>query len=133
MDSIRSVWKFLRSMRFAIILLVLLTAACALASFVTQGQTYAWYAQAYGERRAAVIMALHLDDAYHSVWFVVLTAFLCLNLFLCNIVRVPGLLRRMKSLTDNREKAGIWGAWICHLGVILLILGFGLGQALKEE
>ena len=34
-------------MRFAIILLLILVAACSAGSLVTQGQTYAWYAQQY--------------------------------------------------------------------------------------
>ena len=32
-----------------------------------------------------------------------------------------------------RNRAGLWGAWICHLGILLLILGFSLGQMTKEE
>ena len=31
------------------------------------------------------------------------------------------------------NKAGFWGAWICHLGILLLILGFALGQMTAEN
>ncbi len=27
-----------------------------------------------------------------------------------------------------KNKAGIWGAWLCHLGMLIVIIGFGLGQ-----
>ena len=27
-----------------------------------------------------------------------------------------------------KNRAGIWGAWLCHLGMLIVILGFGLGQ-----
>lgn len=27
-----------------------------------------------------------------------------------------------------KNKAGIWGAWLCHLGMLIVITGFGLGQ-----
>ncbi len=27
-----------------------------------------------------------------------------------------------------KNKAGIWGAWLCHLGILIVITGFGLGQ-----
>ena len=27
-----------------------------------------------------------------------------------------------------KNKAGIWGAWLCHLGILIVIIGFGLGQ-----
>ena len=60
-------------MQFAIGLLVVLAAVCALGSFITQGQTYDAYAQLYGERTAGAIMALQLDDVFHAWWFVLLT------------------------------------------------------------
>lgn len=33
----------------------------------------------------------------------------------------------------NKNKAGIWGAWMCHLGMLIIIAGFGLGQMMKTE
>ena len=53
MDKAKKIWKFFTSMQFAVILLGILAAACAASSFVTQGQTYAWYASRYSERKAA--------------------------------------------------------------------------------
>ena len=161
-------------MPLAIGLLTVLAVACALSSLVTQGQPYSWYVSKYGERTAAVIIALHADDAYHSGWFLAITGFLCLNLIGCNLLRLPGLIRRFRRFrdpeaaaaaaptrteehlhnpetvfealrmptpkvgkdTEDREilfsvknRIGLWGAWICHLGILLLILGFALGQA----
>lgn len=165
-------------MPFAIILLVLLAGTCALGSTLAQGQSYDWYAAQYGERAAGLIMALRLDDAFHSGWFLGLTGVLCLNLILCNLIRLPSLRKRMKAFSDPeaafrapsaaeaegtgdplavfralhlREPAksaepegtsrlfsagnriGFWGAWICHLGILLLILGFTLGQLTLEQ
>ena len=56
-------------MTFAVILLVLLVVACAVGSFVKQGQTFDWYAASYSETAAAWIMALRLNDTFHSWWF----------------------------------------------------------------
>lgn len=111
-------------MRFAIILLVILAVVCSLGSLITQGQTYSWYASRYSERTAALIIALHLDDAFHSWWFILISSFLCINLVFCNIIRLPSLLKR---------PIGYWGSWICHVGVLLLILGYGLGQMTYKE
>ena len=178
MPTLKKIWKFIASMRFAIILLAVLAAACSAGSLITQGQSYAWYAQRYSERAAALILALRLDDAFHSPWFIVITAFLCLNLTLCNLMRLPQLLRRFRAegdaskalagegdvsasgvtdpkavfarlgmpkpaalkTADGREalfaskhRAGLWGAWVCHLGILLLILGFGLGQMTQKQ
>ena len=173
----KKIGRFLSSMPFAIALLVLLAAACALSSTVTQGLAYESYAAQYGERIAGLIMALRLDDAFHSWWFIGLSAVLCLNLLCCNLVRLPSLLRRIRSFADpekagsgasarvrgkddprsvftalrlpgpqedrtadGRERlfaagnrAGFWGAWVCHLGILLLILGFALGQLTMKQ
>ena len=32
-----------------------------------------------------------------------------------------------------KNRAGIWGAWVCHLGMLIVILGFGLGQMLQVQ
>ncbi len=165
-------------MRFAIILLVILAAACCAGSMVTQGQSFEWYAQRYGERNAALILTLHLDDAFHSWWFITISAFLSLNLILCNIIRFPRLIERWRTegqsepsvftegdvsaagISDPaagfralrmpspvscagpdgkeafyavRNRAGLWGAWVCHLGILLLIVGFSLGQMTQKQ
>ena len=177
MTTIKKIWKYLCSMQFAILLLALLALACALSSLVTQGQSAEWYRQQYSERTAALILALHLDDAFHSWWFLLLGAFLCCNLLLCNLLRAPRIwrqyrregqaesvsestsadsfrtaspepiFRRMRMPAPKRGTAadgkkllfsaanriGLWGAWVCHLGILLLILGFGLGQMLQQE
>ena len=175
----KKIGKFLSSMPFAIALLVLLAAACAVSSSVTQGLTYEAYAAQYGERTAGLILALRMDDAFHSWWFIGLSAVLCLNLVCCNLIRLPSLLKRSRAFADPqrlaeaagneaeafgtanpeklfktlgmpepkqaegaegrkilfsvRNRAGLWGAWICHLGILLLVLGFALGQMTGEE
>ncbi len=173
MSALKKIWRFLTSMKFAVILLVILAVACSVGSMITQNQTYAQYTEQYGERAAAVIMALHLDDAFHSWWFITITAFLCLNLLLCNVIRLPSLIKRTgkaaeyetpdgsfseypgvrdpeavikalklpesKAAADGKARvsssgsAGFWGAWVCHIGVLLLILGFSLGQITHRE
>ena len=195
MNTLKKIWKFVSSMQFAIGLLVILAAACSVGSVITQKQTYEVYAAQYGERFAGAIMALQLDDLFHSWWFIALSAFLCLNLLLCNLIRMPSIIKTMKREADPalsvgkkgtvsvtgvkdvdgffkamgfgkitagkmkelpgaaeeensesaqtesnarykfsvRNRIGLWGAWVCHLGILLLILGFGLGQATMEE
>ncbi len=178
MNGLRKIRKFISSMPFAISILCLLALACALSSLVTQGQSYGTYAEKYGERGAALILALGLDDAYHSWWFVGLSGFLCLSLIFCNVSRLPSVIRKWKahrsagdrpdasapalavlpdhpeavfsalrfgspgksSTADGREalrasrgSAGLWGPWICHLGILLLVAGFALGQMTQKQ
>ena len=174
----RKIGKFLSSMGFAVVLLVVLAAACALSSLVEQGLGREAYMARYGEGVANLIMTLQVNDAYHSVWFLVLSGFLCLNLILCSVIRFPFFLRRyrqekdpeaalksagdlgdtvtrdpgkffsllhmgmpVKAMAEDGREAlisrknlfGLWGAWICHLGILLLIAGFALGQFTLQE
>ena len=82
-------------MKFAISLLILLALVCSIISAVPQGQSYEWYAGQYSKRIAGWILALHLDDGFHSIWFAVLAGLLCLSLLMCNLIRLPKLLEKM--------------------------------------
>ena len=179
MDTIRKAGRFLSSMKAAILLLIILISACALGSFLPQGESFERYAELFGERPAGAIVALGLNDVFHCVWFLLAAAFLCANLIFCNLTRVSSVWRNFRNsgkierILSSRETAsiktsefheeafermgfgevkkgedpetgrtlyyshrgrfGYWGAWVCHLGILLLILGFGFGQSLKEE
>ncbi len=97
MERFKKAGRFLRSMKCAVILLVILALACTLGSLVPQGQTAAYYTANYPESLAGAILLFRLDDVFHCWWFVGLTLFLCLNLLLCSVLRFPVLMRRMKE------------------------------------
>ncbi len=172
MEILKKIYKFIASMKFAIILLIVVAIVCMIGSLVPQGEQFDVYRDAYSERTAAFILAFHLDDVFHSWWFISLTALLCLCLLLCNISRVKALVSETKRAADPvhalqsqpsavkesvadpeavfkrlrflhpqrteadgkpmlfayRNRAGFWGAWICHIGIILIVLGYALGQ-----
>lgn len=172
MEILRKIYKFIASMRFAIILLIAVAAVCVIGSLVPQGEQFAQYRDSYSERTAAFILAFRLDDVFHSWWFIVLVALLCLSVLLCNLSRVRVLIRQTKSAAvpeqaialppdvtaaqiddpepvfrrlrffrpvkttaDGKEvvfayrnRPGFWGAWICHIGIVLIVLGYALGQ-----
>ena len=133
MPVLKKIFRFISSMKFAIILLVILAVTCSVGSFVSQKQTFAWYSARYTERTAALIIALRLDDVFHSWYFILISAFLCLNLLLCNVIRLPGLIRRTGQESSVRARLGHWGAWVTHVGVLLLLLGYSLGQFTYRE
>ena len=107
-------------------------------------------------------MALQLNDAYHSIWFIGLSGFLCISLILCSVLRFPSFMGRYRrekdlaawlrsegdlgetevadpesiftamhmetpekfttedgkeALASGKNRFGLWGAWICHLGI----------------
>ncbi|MCR4893437.1 MAG: cytochrome c biogenesis protein ResB [Eubacteriales bacterium] len=170
--------RFIFSMRFAVILLLILATVCAAASIVPQNRGEQWYFSSYPAKTASLIILMGLDDAYHSWWFVTIGCFLCLNLMICNVIRLPELVKRYRRFTDPssissfradagsdgikepeeffrklgmghiargrdeqgretlyscRNAVGLWGAWVCHLGILLLIVGFGLGQMMMQQ
>ena len=60
-----------------------------------------------------------------------LSGFLCLSLIMCNLTRIRSLIRRTRRKEESIGK--IWGAWVCHLGILILIIGFSLSQMNQEE
>ena len=172
MEILKKIYKFIASMKFAIILLIIVAIACIVGSLVPQGEMFELYRDSYTERTAAFILAFHLDDVFHSWWFIVLTALLCLSVLLCNLTRVKSLIlltknaaspahtvsetpgataegiadpkpvfrrlrfyRPVETTVDGKEilfayrnRLGFWGAWICHIGIVLIVLGYALGQ-----
>lgn len=177
-ERLKKAGNFLCSMKFAILLLLILAAACMIGSVIPQGQTTAWYTMNYPETAVGAILLLGLDDIFHCWWFVGLTLFLCLNLLGCSVLRFPRMAKKqlagfdlenclsgwnqepvaqtkedpnsifaklgfrnieIKTDSRNREcryaiknKAGIWGAWLCHVGMLVIIAGFGLGQMFQR-
>lgn len=183
MKNLKKIYAFLISMKFAILLLVLVALFCMLGSFITQrnalpvrtdseADVMAFYTQQYGERGGALIYSLHLDDVFHSWWFIALVALLCLSVLLCNVSRVAALIRKtrntarpaaacsepptvsksgvsdpkqvfrrlhffrpVETTVDGKEavfacrnRLGYWGAWVCHIGIVLIVLGYAFGQ-----
>ena len=177
MNRIKRFFHGLFSMRTAIITLLLLIAACILGSVIPQGQTEAYYTETYAGSLHHLILLIGANDVFHQWWFFVLTAFLCLNLLGCNLLRFPALHKqqvtsftldqRLKTWDENdaitakdpsslfaslgfqhtetkehegketiyavRNKIGLWGAWLTHLGLLVVIIGFTLGQTMKTE
>lgn len=201
MERLKKIGRFLCSMKCAVILLLILAAACTAGSLIPQGESLTYYTAAYSETAAGAVLLFGLDDVFHCWWFVGLTLFLCVNLLFCNIIRFPALFRRMRegftitrrlaewdntpaavveeepeeifhklgfrivrrgkaaqaagmnsgAVTDSaavgtqpvtdifetryavRNRFGIWGAWLCHVGMLVIIAGFGLGQMFQTS
>lgn len=155
--------RFLFSMKFALGILGLFAIACVLGSLIPQGEAISSYESAY-PGWSGLILALGLDDVFHSWWFIALTLALCGNLLGCNLVRVSPILKKMKATAGPppagetglafsgdpdallkemgfrkweqtahgryaiRNRVGFWGAWLTHLGILVIIVGFALGQ-----
>ncbi len=105
--KMKKIFRFLRSMRFGLILLGLIAVCSVLGSLLPQGEAAAWYAQLF-PRFHPWLLALKLDRIFQSWYFIVLLALLCLNLSLCSLLRVrslkesAGALERAAALPDEQ-------------------------------
>lgn len=91
--------KFLRSMSFGMILLVLILGCSLAGSLIGQGNDPAWYIKTYPGWHG-LLLALGLDDVFNSWYFITLLVLLCLNLVLCSLVRI----RRVAGAARNAAK-----------------------------
>ena len=128
-DTLKKTLRFLSGMPFSFVLLGIILAACVAGSIIPQGQPAAVYTEQYGESFAKVILALKLDHVFKSAWFLTLAALLCLNLILCSVSRFGTVFRIFKE----KKTYGIWGSWLVHLGLLLLIVSFTAGQFFAKE
>lgn len=153
------------SMKVAIAILILLIIACVCGSVIVQGYSQNYYLNIYSEKTVHLIMALGLNDVFHTWWFIILTIFLCISILGCNLLRYKPIINKMKSYKkenfikndlvlnceyypeelfektgfkkiqkDNntlyscKNLIGLWGAWLTHLGILIIIVGFAIGQ-----
>ena len=101
----KKVLSFLRSMKFGMILLVLVIACSFAGSMIVQQRDAMEYVRRYGEDAAQIILALGLNDVFSAPYFIVLMAALCLNLTLCSLLRLPRVMGAKNALLARAEKA----------------------------
>ena len=83
----KKVVQFLRSMRFGIILLILIALFSVLGTVIPQGREIKWYVETYPAIHAGILL-LKLNDVFNSWYFLLLMILLGLNLTLCSLVRI---------------------------------------------
>lgn len=89
--------RFLRSMKFGLLLLALIILCSLAGSLIPQNQPAAFYPQVYG-RVGRWFVSLQLHRVFSSPYFIALTALLCLNLLLCSVLRVRSVWLQTRTL-----------------------------------
>lgn len=104
----KKLWNFLRSMRFGMVLLVVILAISFVGSIVPQGSEAMWYVQNYPNIHRW-IFRLGVDHLFSTWYFVGLVGLLCANLLLCSVVRVgrvrKTVRRQVEAAAAIRETA----------------------------
>ena len=107
-DSLRKALQFFISMKFSMFLLLVIIGVCVAGSIVSSPKEY-----------------------FRKWWVIALAGILCLNLFLCSVRRLPVSVRNYKRAQKHR--IGAFGSWLCHFGMLLIIIGFVAGDFLSKE
>lgn len=100
----KRVFDFLRSMRFGMILLTGIALLSIVGTLVPQGQSAAYYEQAY-EALGGVLLFLGVDHMYSTWYYVAMFAMLCMNLSLCSLLRIRKIRNARAALLGRAEKA----------------------------
>ena len=126
---LKKIFNFLKGMPFSFILLGIISFACIVGSVIPQGQSIAYYMENFGARKGNLIIAFSFDDIFRCWWFIALAGLLCFNLILCSISRI----KSVSAAWKRTKRIGIWGSWLTHLGLLLLIISFALSQYTSYE
>lgn len=100
--------RFFISMKFSMFLLLVIIGVCIAGSLASEPRAY-----------------------FSSWWVRAAAGILCLNLLLCSVRRLPVSIENWRRAKSKR--AGAFGSWLCHLGMLLIILGFIAGEILSED
>ena len=101
----RSAWKFLSSVKLAIVLIILLTVASIVGTLIPQGRSLAEYSARYGSL-SGLFMALRLTRLYQSAWYLALLLLFAANTIVCTISRFgPKWRRAFRRAPDAEAKS----------------------------
>lgn len=109
----RKFYRLLRSVKLALILIVIIVLMAIVATLIPQGREEAYYQNTY-PTVFQVIKALHLDRFYSSAVFLIPCGLFCVNLALCTFHR---LYTRIKNRAPRRH-----GPDLIHIGLLMVIL-----------
>ena len=124
--SVASLYRFMKSVRLAVVLILVITVLALLATLVPQDRSAAWYRARYGAPLSSLIGLVRLDRFFTSPLFCAPVFLFSVNLGACAVDRVV-------SRQRNRARRR-YGPDLIHVGLLLLIaagLVTALGRAEK--
>jgi cytochrome c biogenesis protein len=99
-----NVYRFLSSVRFTMLVLSFIAAACIVGTLVPQQASPQEYLARYSETTYASVRFLGLTDVFHASWFFLLMGLFVLNLLLCTAGKLGRFLRNRKEIKIPREE-----------------------------
>ena len=90
-------WNFFASVKLTFVLLLLLAVVSIAGTVVPQHEAPQAYLTGYGQTLGGLILAFGLNDAYHTPWFLFLLSCLGVNLVVCSLERLPGVIKIVRK------------------------------------
>ncbi len=104
-DSIfKEIWKTFHSMKFGIILLIIIGISSIAGTVIPQNNSLTFYEKEYGSFMYTIISTLSLHKVYASWWFISLMVALSMNLTLCSIIRLPSIIMQISMKPHLEEE-----------------------------
>jgi hypothetical protein len=119
-----ALYRFFKSVRLAIVLILLITMLSLLSTLVPQGKEDAFYRAKYSPALYALITTFDFNRYFTSVLFIIPVVMFSLNLAVCAVDR---LVRRTRMKAQKR-----FGPDIVHIALLVLVAG-GLVTALARQ
>jgi cytochrome c biogenesis protein len=89
----KSIIDFLKSVKLAIFLIIIITSASVVGTFIPQLRSAEEYGARYGQL-SELLIRLEFTDLYHSWWFKALLILFSLNIMICTLTRLTPKLKR---------------------------------------
>jgi cytochrome c biogenesis protein len=87
-NPLARIGSFFTSVKLTVVILLCLAAGSAIGTLIEQNQSPEHYIKVYGQFWYSLFYVLDLFDMYHSWWFRLLMAGLCVNIIACSIQRL---------------------------------------------
>ena len=119
-------YNALRSVKLAVVLLVLLALFAIAGGIIPQGKAASYYIEHFSRSGSRIILALALDHVFSSFLFLLVSAIFAINLTVCTFHRLTS------EFFKPREKRR-HGPDLLHIGLIILLFGGILTSRSRTE
>jgi hypothetical protein len=110
-----ALYNFFRSVRLAVVLILIIALLSILGTLIPQGSDAAFYFHRYGAFWAQIILRLHFDRFFRSILFLLPVGLFFINLSVCTLDRLAGRRRRGARRRHGPD--------LIHIGLLVLIVG----------
>ena len=120
-----ALYRFFRSVRLAVVLILIIAALSVIGTLIPQGRDPTVYFHSYGAFWARLILTLNFDEFFRSWPFRIPVGLFFINLSVCGVDRFVNRRRRRARPRHGPD--------LIHVGLLLLIIGAMVSVAGRME